>query len=380
MSWTGLGGSPIYPQNCNGTVTTTYVLEPHMCSMNKHWPPSQCDAAQWAYYELVPYYSCVPNPSSGTTNPPTSGGGNTGGGTPTPPEDEEDITVMIQPIDDCNEHITGDLNGDCQLSPYETCLLGGNSEEVCDCVAAGGNIEDCQDENDCNTSKDDLKLVFPNTPDSTLEEIANNINLYAADFGIDTKEELQHFLAQAGHESTNYAGIRFGTFTENLNYKIANLGVSAFERVFNPASNPTADPNKANPNDYINPANPTYANKELLANYVYDDANRLEGYKLGNVNVGDGYKYIGRGIIQLTGKENYTNFNTFYQENYDNSVNLVTNPELVASDKKIAVISALWFFKNNVMDEIPNGINENTPVKKITKLINGKYKGFELYS
>ena len=159
MSWTGLGGSPIYPQNCNGTVTTTYVLEPHMCSENKHWPPSQCNAAQWAYYELVPYYSCVPNPSSGTTNPPTSGGGNTGGGTTTPPEDEEDITVMIQPID-CNEHIPGDLNGDCQLSPYETCLLSGNSQEVCDCVAAGGNIADCQDEVDCNSFEERVNEVL----------------------------------------------------------------------------------------------------------------------------------------------------------------------------------------------------------------------------
>src|SRR5690606_20847482 len=50
-----------------------------------------------------------------------------------------------------------------------------------------------EDEEDCNTSKDDLKEVFSNTDDATLQEIADYINEYGADFGIDTKEELQHF-------------------------------------------------------------------------------------------------------------------------------------------------------------------------------------------
>ena len=145
MPWTGLGGSPIYPSNCNGTVTTTYVMEPHKCSENIHWPPTQCNAAQWAYYELVPYYSCAPNPSSGTTNPPTSGGGNIGGGGNPDPVEDTSITAMIKPIE-CTERLEGDLNGDCQLSTYESCLKDGKSQEVCDCVKAGGNINTCVSE------------------------------------------------------------------------------------------------------------------------------------------------------------------------------------------------------------------------------------------
>lgn len=155
MPWTGLGGSQIYPSNCNGTVTTTYVLEPKFCASQQHLPGQTCEylnpnypqynPSNGPYYELVPYYSCVPNPSSGTTNPPTSGGGNTGGPNSPDPEEDTSITAMIKPIE-CTERLDGDLDGDCQLSTYESCLKNGNSEEVCDCVAAGGNINTCVSE------------------------------------------------------------------------------------------------------------------------------------------------------------------------------------------------------------------------------------------
>ncbi|WP_396195308.1 glycoside hydrolase family 19 protein [Flavobacterium sp.] len=113
----------------------------------------------------------------------------------------------------------------------------------------------------------------------------------------------------------------------------------------------------------------------MFANYVYNDANRSEKGKLGNVNIGDGYKFIGRGIFQLTGRTNYTNFNTFYQENYDITIDLLENPELVASDKKIAVISALWFFKNNVLDELSQTLDSNTTCLSVSKLVNGGTNG-----
>lgn len=155
MPWTGLGGSQIYPSNCNGTVTTTYVLEPKFCASQQHLPGQTCEylnpnypqynPSNGPYYELVPYYSCVPNPSSGTTNPPTSGGGNTGGPNSPDPQEDTSITAMIKPIE-CTERLEGDLNGDCQLSPYESCLKDGKSQEVCDCVKAGGNINTCVSE------------------------------------------------------------------------------------------------------------------------------------------------------------------------------------------------------------------------------------------
>ena len=255
------------------------------------------------------------------------------------------------------------------------------STEECNCPRGKSEDDNGNCVDDCNTSKEDLKLVFPNTSEATLEEIADAINEHGKDFGIDTKEKLQHFLSQAGHESTNYAGIEFGVFTENLNYRVNQLGTEGYwQKYFNPITNPTADPNKANPNDYIGNTNSsgiTYVNHESFANYVYNDEYRDDSHKLGNINSGDGYKYRGRGIIQLTGRTNYNSFNTFYQTNYDSSVNLLNNPDLVASNKEIAVISALWFFKNKVIDNITNGINEDTGVDKVTKLVNGGNKGID---
>lgn len=221
-------------------------------------------------------------------------------------------------------------------------------------------------EDDCNTSKEDLKDVFPNTSEATLEEIADAINEHGKDFGIDTKEKLQHFLAQAGHESA-----KFSAFEENLNYRVNRLGISYWKEYFNPHTNPIADPNKANPNDFSSNTSSIYVDHVSFANHVYNDAYRKNN--IGNVNIGDGYKYRGRGVFQLTGRTNYTNFNTFYQANYDSSVNLLNNPDLVASNKEIAVISALWFYKNKVLDKIT--VDNNTSVKAVTEKINGGKNG-----
>ena len=77
-------------------------------------------------------------------------------------------------------------------------------------------------------------------------------------------------------------------------------------------------------------------------------------------------------FFQLTGRTNYTNFSAFYQANYDSSVNLLNNPDLVASNKEIAVISALWFYKKNVLDKII--VDGNISVEKVTEKVNGGNK------
>lgn len=102
-------------------------------------------------------------------------------------------------------------------------------------------------------------------------------------------------------------------------------------------------------------------------------ANLVYGGRMGNNTTGDGYKYRGRGIIQLTGKSNYEEFNAFYQDQYDKNKNLLTTPDLVKTDMKIAIISALWFFKKKVIDKIT--INNTTTVKAVTGKVNGGTNG-----
>ena len=97
---------------------------------------------------------------------------------------------------------------------------------------------------------------------------------------------------------------------------------------------------------------------------------------MGNTAEGDGYKYRGRGIFQLTGKENYQKFTTYYKKKYDSTKNFEVNPELLATDREIAVVSALCFYKQKVTDVL-DSINSKTDVNKVSKLVNGGKNGKE---
>ena len=263
----------------------------------------------------------------------------------------------------------------------ESCPPGSGKIKVNDvCQCPTGKVENkegkCIDD-DCNTTKDDLKKIFTTASDSKLTEIADAINTYGKDFGIDNKEKLRHFLSQAGHESA-----KMTAFEENLNYRWKKLGIDYWKKHFNPHTDGDKDLKKEDPNDYKRSTTSVYVKKEDFANRVYDDAYRKKGYKLGNTSTGDGYKYRGRGIIQLTGKANYEEFNTFYQDEYDKNKNLVTTPDLVKTEMKIAVISALWFFKNKVIDKLT--IDNTTSVLSVTEKVNGGDTGLkdrkELYN
>lgn len=164
ITWTGLGASPVYPSNCNGTVSTTYVLEPHACYSLNHMPGQSCeylnpsyqfyDPNKGPYYRLVPYYTCIPNSSGSNSNPPNNSGSTSGGNT-SPDDITGAITGMIQP-EECIGKLIGDLNGDCMLSQYEICILNGTPADVCECIEQGGNIVDCANENDCKNLSDML--------------------------------------------------------------------------------------------------------------------------------------------------------------------------------------------------------------------------------
>lgn len=153
---------------------------------------------------------------------------------------------------------------------------------------------------------------------------------------ITTPNRVAAFMAQTSHESGNYK-----TLEENLNY-----GWQGLRKIF-----PRYFPTDALAKQYER-------QPEKIANRVYDDANRVN--KMGNTAPGDGWKYRGRGIIQLTGKNNYVAFAADVGMTVDQVVEYVQT-------KKGAVESAAWFWSKR---------NINTPadagdIDKVSTLVNG---------
>jgi putative chitinase len=169
-------------------------------------------------------------------------------------------------------------------------------------------------------------------PDAVIAMIPDT----AAKFQINTPLRLAHFLAQCGHESGGFKATQ-----ENLNYSAKGLN-GIFKKYF-----PT-----------LESALPYERKPEKIASKVY-------GGRMGNgpESSGEGYKFRGRGYIQLTGKENYTAFGKSIGED------MTVNPDKVAST--YALLSAAWFFSKNGLHKIADEGASDTVVTKITKRVNG---------
>lgn len=161
-------------------------------------------------------------------------------------------------------------------------------------------------------------------------------------FAINTPLRLAHFLSQCSHESGDFKLVR-----ENLNYSTEGLR-KTFPKYF--------------PTDAI--AMQYARNPQKIGNRVY--ANRMGN---GNELSGDGFKYSGKGYIQLTGKDNYKAFSDFIGED------CVANPELIAT--KYPLTSAGFFFYKNKLWAICDKGNENDIIKSLTKRVNGGLLGID---
>jgi len=138
-------------------------------------------------------------------------------------------------------------------------------------------------------------------------------------YDIDTTNRIAGFMAQCGHESGDFKNLE-----ENLNYSVDNL-LRVFPRYFGKG--------KADPTAYAR-------NPEKLANYVYMDANRSKSGALGNTQAGDGWRFRGGGIKQLTGRNNYAAFAKGVGMTTEEAADYVRT-------KKGAFESACWFWKTN---------------------------------
>jgi len=169
-------------------------------------------------------------------------------------------------------------------------------------------------------------------PDSVINQIPG----IQEKFGVNTPLRLAHFLAQCGHESGG-----FRITQENLNYSAKGLQ-GIFKKYF---------PSEALALDYAK-------KPQKIANRVY-------GGRMGNGNEasGDGFKFRGRGFIQLTGRDNYKAFDDAVEDN------ILENPDLVAT--KYPLASAAWFWNKNKLNQLADKGDTTEVVTMITKRVNG---------
>jgi putative chitinase len=183
-------------------------------------------------------------------------------------------------------------------------------------------------------SKEQLQQILPNNP--YLDQWCEALNKILPDYDIDTPQRCAAFIAQCAHESGGFTALH-----ENLNYRAVTLR-KIFPKYF--------------PTDEIATQYASQPNKqELIANRVY--ANRMGN---GDEASGDGYRYCGRGLIQLTGKQNYQNF----ADSIEIPVEEV--PEFLETFEG-AVQSACWFWEANNLNQWA----DKGDILTLTKRING---------
>ena len=192
---------------------------------------------------------------------------------------------------------------------------------------------------DLNLTLDQLKQVVPNNPyiDHWYEALCEIL----PDYDINTPQRIAAFLAQCAHESGGFKAIK-----ENLNYRPQTL-VTLFKKYFDldTATRYCAMPDK----------------QAAIANRIY--ANRMGN---GPEESGDGYRYCGRGLIQLTGKDNYTRYAQSTEQSVEEASEHLTTFEG-------CVQSAAWFWEANNLNQYA----DKGDILTMTKRINGGTIGLE---
>jgi putative chitinase len=180
---------------------------------------------------------------------------------------------------------------------------------------------------------ENLLSIFPHIGEEKASIFTDPINKTISDFGINNPAM---FIAQIGHESGGFKHLE-----ENLNYSAEQL-LKVFPKYFK----------DKDPDNYAR-------QPERIANIVY--SSRMGN---GDVSSGDGYKFRGRGAIQITGRSNYESFARSVEMSLDDAVEYIMTPEG-------AIMSAGWFWDANNI----NSISDN--ITKTTKKINGGTIGLE---
>ena len=189
-------------------------------------------------------------------------------------------------------------------------------------------------------TQDQLKQLLPKNP--YVSHWHKALEQLFPDYEINTPQRMAAFIAQCAHESGG-----FMVLTENLNYRWQSL-----RKIF-----PKYFPTDELAQEYANRPN----KQEAIANRIY--ASRMGN---GSEESGDGYRYRGRGLIQLTGRSNYTWFAASLEISPEEATEYLTTFEGAAQ-------SACWFWENNKLNQWA----DKGDILTLTKRINGGTIGLD---
>lgn len=199
-------------------------------------------------------------------------------------------------------------------------------------------------------TREQVAQIIPRNP--YVDQWTDALNKLLPDYGIDTVARVGDFIGQCAHESANFTQLN-----ENLNYSAQGLANTWPNRF----AVKGADGKPIKPYAPNELATTIQRNPEQIANNVYAD--RMGN---GNVESGDGWQFRGRGLIQLTGRANYTAFGSTVDMTPEQVVEYVQTCEG-------AVASACWFWTTNKLNQYA----DSGDIETMTRRINGGLHGLE---
>jgi len=213
-------------------------------------------------------------------------------------------------------------------------------------------------------TSEQLKKIFPNAPDDRLKQVADELNREPARYGLDTRLRQAHFFAQVRQES----GPGMDAQVESLNYRPAALQ-STFSYYGSHKAEAEADGRLEEPGTHKVLRR---ANQQVIANKAY--ANRNGN---GDIASGDGWNYRGRGLLQVTGRDNYAAAAKTYRQLYPNdSADFIANPALMEQFPH-AIRAAVCFWLQNGLDKKADLGSTDADVDRITVVINVNTDSYE---
>ena len=224
----------------------------------------------------------------------------------------------------------------------------------------------CPDDNDFQVTAAMLKEINSSGYQTNMDSSAHYLNQYMETYGINTRLRLAYFLANASEETEN-----FRKFIEDTTQYTANNLLDLWPDLFD----------SSNVNQYA------HCTSALDRAYA-DDGNKSK-HNNGNEASKDGSTFRGRGLFHLTHRDSYYRFTKYYQQLYnDQNTDFESNPNLLRTNYKYAVLSALWEYgidksKDKYGNDLPLEKNallnaDNDNIKRITKIINGGTNGLDI--